>query len=231
MSSNPDFDRWYAAKSARFLVEPSHRLETFGNTLVNYHLVSELDDHPGKVRIREGRLEAHQPLVITPNFSPLEIEGLGDEAKAYLEFLKENEKNLRILQYGYHLKSDNFSEQIVTDRLSVVTERVKDEVVASNDKFAAVVQCVDEPWDVALVELWLREVNRSAKGNIDELQKNGKLFCHGKTDEDHCDCEPEGRRRQDHDRREPRRGAFGAQAGGPGRGPRSAGACDARAGA
>ena len=176
MSSNPDFDRWYAAKSARFLVEPSHRLETFGNTLVNYHLVSELPDHPGKVRVREGRLEAHQPLVITPHVAEVEMEGFGDEAKAYLEFLKENEKNLRILQYGYHLKSDNFSEQIVTDRLSVVTERVKDEVVASNDKFAAVVQCVDEPWDVALVELWLREVNRSAKGNIDELQKNGKLF-------------------------------------------------------
>ena len=176
MSSNPDFDRWYAAKSARFLLEPSHRLETFGNTLVNYHLVSELADHPGKVRIREGRLEAHQPLVITPHVAEIETEGLGDEAKAYLEFLKENEKDLRILQYGYHLKSDNFSEQIVTDRLSVVTERVKSEVLASNDKFAAVVQCVDEPWDVALVELWLREVNRSARGNIDELQKSGKLF-------------------------------------------------------
>ena len=176
MSSNPDFDRWYAAKSARFLVEPSHRLETFGNTLVNYHLVSELPDHPGKIRVREGRLEAHQPLVITPHFAQIEAEGFGDEAKAYLDFLKENEQHLRILQYGYHLKSDKYSEQIITDRLSVVTERVKDEVIASNDKFAAVVQCVDEPWDVALVELWLREVNRSAGGNIKELQQKGKLF-------------------------------------------------------
>ena len=157
-------------------MEPSHRLETFGNTLVNYHLVSELPDHPGKIRVREGRLEAHQPLVITPHFAQIEAEGFGDEAKAYLDFLKENEQHLRILQYGYHLKSDKFSEQIVTDRLSVVTERVKDEVVASNDKFAAVVQCVDEPWDVALVELWLREVNRSAGGNIKELQQKGKLF-------------------------------------------------------
>lgn len=176
MSSNPDFDRWYAAKSARFLVEPSHSLETFGNTLVNYHLISEIADRPNKIRIREGRLEAHQPLVITPNFSHIETEGFGDEARAYLEFLKENEKNLRILQYGYHLKSDNFSEQIVTDRLSVVTERVKAEVLASNDRFAAVVQSVDEPWDVALVELWLREVNRSARHNIRELDERGELF-------------------------------------------------------
>ena len=176
MSSNPDFDRWYAAKSARFLVEPSHRLATFGNTLVNYHLVSELDDHPGKVRIREGRLEAHQPLVITPHFQETEFEGLGDEAREYFNFLKENEERLRVLRYGYHLKSDNFSEQIVTDRLSVVTERVKTAVLESGDKFAAVIQCVDEPWDVALVELWLREVSRSVGDNISELQKSGKLF-------------------------------------------------------
>jgi len=176
MSSNPDFDRWYAAKSARFLVEPSHRLETFGNTLVNYHLISELPDNPNKVRIREGRLEAHQPLVITPTLPEIQVEGLGDEAKAYLEFLKEHEKNLRILQYGYHLKSDNFSEQIVTERLSVVTERVKAAVREANDMFAAVIQCVDEPWDVALVELWLREIRRSADGNIRELQERGKLF-------------------------------------------------------
>jgi len=176
VSSNPDFDRWYAARSARFVIEPSHRLETFGNTLVNYHLVSELDDHPGKIRVREGRLEAHQPLVITPHFQEVEFEGFGDEAREYFEFLKRNEEHLRILQYGYHLKSDNFSEQIVTDRLSVVVERVKRAVVESNDKFAAVIQCVDEPWDVALVELWLREIKRSARGNIDELQAKGKLF-------------------------------------------------------
>ena len=95
---------------------------------------------------------------------------------AYFNFLKENEDHLRILRYGYHLKSDNFSEQIVTDSLAAVVERVKEAVVASGDVFSAVIQGVDDPWDVALVELWLREINRSAKTNISELQKSGKLF-------------------------------------------------------
>ena len=176
MSSNPLFDRWYAAKSARFLIEPSHRLETFGHTLVNYHLISELMDHPGKIRIREGRLQANQPLVIAPHFIESDLSGLSDEAQAYYEFLKENEEHLRILRYGYQLKSDKFTEYIVTDSLSAVTARVKDEVVSSGDKFAAVVQGVDEPWDVALIELWRREVERSARGNINELHEKGKLF-------------------------------------------------------
>ena len=176
VSSSPEFDRWYAARSARFLLEPSHGLATFASTLVNYHLLSELPDNPGKVRIREGRLEAHQPRVIAPNARDAEFEGFGDAAREYFEFLREQLEHLRILQYGYHLKSDNFSEQIVTDSLQSVADRVKREVIASGDKFAAVVACVDEPWDVALVELWRREVDRSAKANIDELQRSGKLF-------------------------------------------------------
>ena len=176
VSSSPEFDRWYAAKSARFLLEPTHRLETFGNTLVNYHLVSELPDNPGKVRIREGRLEAQQPRVIVPCDQDPEFVGFGDAAKAYFEFLRDHVEHLRILRYGYHLKSDNFSEQIVTDSLSAVASRVKQSVVDSNDPFAAVIVGVDEPWDVALVELWLREIDRSAKGNIKELRESGKLF-------------------------------------------------------
>ncbi len=176
MSRDIAFDRWYAASKVRILLSPSHQLETFGSTLVNYHLISELDDHPGKVRVREGRLEAHQPRIITPRFGEITAEGFGEEAREYLEFLKENENNLRILQYGYHLKSDNFSEQIITDSIAAVADRVKAEVVASGDKFAAVIHGVDEPWDIALVELWRREVERSANKNIKELNDSGKLF-------------------------------------------------------
>ena len=173
MSKDPNFDRWYAATHVKIILHPSNELETFGSTLFNYHLISELDDHPGKVRIREGRLEAHQPRVIMPKFNEITVEGLGDAAAEYLEYLREN---MRILQYGYNLKSDNFSEQIVTDSLSAVTERVKAQVIESGDKFAAVVQGVDDPWDIALVELWRREVERSANKNIKELSQKGKLF-------------------------------------------------------
>ena len=175
MSSNPDFDRWYAATHVRFLVRPSHNLETFGNTLVNYTLISELDDFPGKIRIREGRLEAHQPQIITPK-SIIETVGFSDEANAYLEYLKEHEDDLRILRYGYCLKSDKFNEYVVTDPMSVVAERVKSEVLAKHDPFAAVLEGVDEPWDVSLVVLWMNEVQRSAKTNLKELQEKGKLF-------------------------------------------------------
>lgn len=173
MSNNQNFDRWYAATHVKIIMHPSNELETFGATLFNYHLISELEDRPGKVRVREGRLEAHPPRVITPSFSEVTTEGLGAAAKEYLDFLR---TNMRVLRYGYNLKSDNFSEQIITDSISAVTERIKSEVTASGDRFAAIVQGVDDPWDIALVELWRREVERSAGHNISELHKKGKLF-------------------------------------------------------
>jgi len=177
VSSNPLYDRFYAAQRTQIVLRPSHALETFDNTLVNYHLISVLDDYPNKVRIREGLLEAHKPLVLTPSkYAEVTMEGFGEEAREYVEFLRSHEDDMRILQYGYHLKSDNFSEQIVTDSLAAVTERVKQAVIGSNDKFAAVLQGVDEPWDVALIELWRREVDRSAKRNLQELNEKGGLF-------------------------------------------------------
>ena len=70
----------------------------------------------------------------------------------------------------------SYSEQIVTDNLDSVVERVANGVRESGDKFAAVLVGVDEPWDIALLELWRHEVDRSAARNIKELQEKGKLF-------------------------------------------------------
>jgi hypothetical protein len=174
------FDRFYAARQTRIILAPSHTLETFDNTLVNYHLISELEDYPGKIRVREGRLEAHKPLVLTPsNFAEIEMQGFGEEAREFLDFLKEHDDDMRILQYGYHLKSDKFSEQIITDSISLVTDRVIKSVKESNDKFSAVLQGVDSPWDVALIVLWRHEIQRSAGKNIKELADSGGLFSRG----------------------------------------------------
>ena len=43
------FDFWYASQNAEIVLPPSRKLETFGSTLINYHLVSELLDEPGRV--------------------------------------------------------------------------------------------------------------------------------------------------------------------------------------
>jgi hypothetical protein len=90
----------------------------------------------------------------------------------YIDWLRENEDSVRILQYGYSLKQDTFSEQTVTDSLPAVLERVKSDVAAKNDPFSAVIKGVDSPWDVCLVRLFWLVMHASAPLNIRELEQH-----------------------------------------------------------
>ena len=119
----------YAAQATEILHAPTRALETFGTTCVNYHLLAELEDYPGKIRVREGRLQASKPEIITPErYVKEEFEGFGEMAQQYYDFLKQNEDSLKILKYGYRLKQESFSEQIITDTMEAVAERVINDV-------------------------------------------------------------------------------------------------------
>ena len=59
--------------------------------------------------------------------------GFGEQARQYLEFLKQHQDAIRILQYGYRLSQEAFSEQVVTDSLDAVAERVEGEVKRSEE--------------------------------------------------------------------------------------------------
>lgn len=173
MSKKPtQFDFWFAVNNTEIVVPPKRPLETFGNTIINYHLVSELMDSIGKVRVREGRMQALRPQIITPSsYSNTLLEGFGEQAKQYLEWLKEHEDSVRILRYGYTLKQEAFSEQVLTDSAEAVLARVKSDVADKKDPFAAVIKGVDDPWDVCLVRLFWTVIQNSAQSNIRELHE------------------------------------------------------------
>ena len=173
MSKRPSqFDFWFAVNNTEIVVPPKRHIETFGNTIINYHMVSELMDSIGKVRVREGRMQALRPQIITPSsYSTLMLEGFGEQAQQYLEWLKEHEDTVRILRYGYTLKQEAFSEQVLTGTAEEVLARVKEEVAAKKDPFAAVIKGVDDPWDVCLVRLFWAVIQNSAQANIRELHE------------------------------------------------------------
>ena len=173
MSRKPThFDFWYAVNNTELLVLPTRHLETFGNTLINYTLVSELMDSVGQVRVREGRMQAMRPQIITPEaYSRMVLEGFGEQAEQYLEWLREHEDQVRVLRYGYTLKQEAFSEQVVTDSLESVLGRVKEAAAGRRDPFCAVIKGVDTPWDVCLIRLFWQTVQNSAQANIREMSE------------------------------------------------------------
>jgi hypothetical protein len=171
MSKQPtQFDFWYAVNNTEVVLAPSRHLETFGNTLINYHMVSELMDSPSQVRIREGRMQAQRPQIVTPTaYSSMILEGFGEQAEKYIEWLREHEDHVRILRYGYTLRQESFSEHVVTDSMGAVLERVKNDVAGRKDPFSAIIKGVDDPWDVCLVRLFWQVIQNSAQANFREM--------------------------------------------------------------
>ena len=109
MKKKPDrFDFWYAVRNTEIVAMPSRTLETFGTTMLNYHLISELMDTVNQVRVREGRIEAYRPQIIAPeSYAEGVLEGeFGEEAQRYVEWMR---KNVRFLQYGFKVKKEESS--------------------------------------------------------------------------------------------------------------------------
>jgi len=172
MSKDPQFDFWYAVNHTEVVAVPQNRLETFGTTMVNYHLVTELMDSVDKVRVREGKLKAFRPEIITPpSITEEMLEGFGSEAKDYAEWLRNNAQDMQMLRYGFKVQKKEISDYILSDPLDAVVERVKDDLKERDDPLGAVLVGVDRPWEVCLLKLMMELVQGSAQSNIQDIQQ------------------------------------------------------------
>lgn len=173
MSRPPkDFDFWYAVNNTEVLELPRARLETFGTTLIHYRLVTELMDAVGQVRVREGRIQAFRPEILTPqSLSESPLEGFqGGQAEDFIRWLREHESDLVLLKYGFKIRQETTTESIVHDSIDNVLDRVRADLKSKEDPLGALVRGVDEPWEVCLLKLLFEVVRRSAPGNARDLR-------------------------------------------------------------
>lgn len=168
-----EFDFWYAVNNTEVLELPRGRLETFGSTLINYRLVTELMDAVGQVRVREGRIQSFRPEILTPGSfmeSPLAEGFQSAPAEEFIRWLREHESEMVLLKYGFRIRQETTTESIIHDSVENVVDRVRADLKAKADPLAALIRGVDEPWEVCLLKLLFEVVRRSAPGNARDLR-------------------------------------------------------------
>ena len=77
----------YAIENTRVVHAPSQTIQTFGHTHFRFFLVTELMDSVDQVRVRDGRLQAERPTIITPGYMERELlDGFGERADEILDW-------------------------------------------------------------------------------------------------------------------------------------------------
>ena len=158
------------------VLPPQKRLETFGTTVLNYHLITEEMDAVNRMRVREGRIHAQKPELVTPDgFAKLLLDGFGEKAERYADAVSEFASQIAILKYGFTFRKDETRRYDVTGALAEVSDRVKRDVVAKGDPLSAVLTGVDDGWEVCLLKFALYMVLASGGDHVRDLKRRGLL--------------------------------------------------------
>ena len=169
-----DFD--YAIENTQVILAPEQRIASFGSTSFNFYLISELMDRVDQVRVRNGKIHAERPQILTPeHFSRLLLEGFGEKAQRYADQLREHARNIAVLRYGFQFRKTDVTEETLRDSIGSVINRTKRRVESADESLSAIIQGVDDAWEVCLLKFTIDMIERSSGGNIGDFRKRGLI--------------------------------------------------------
>jgi hypothetical protein len=166
----------YAIENTQVIVAPQRRIATFGDTSFRFFLVTELMDSVNKVRVRDGRIHAERPQIITPGqIHRLLVEGFSEHAEDFMGWLKEHAPQLAVLKYGFQFRKTDISDRLISSSLEDVVESLRIQVEQSEDPLSAVIQGVDSGWEICLLKFASDLIQESSGGNLGDFRGRGLL--------------------------------------------------------
>ena len=168
----------YAVRHTEILRAPKQSLATFGVTNVYYYLVtepaySELAKDVTETVLREGRVIAERPRIVTPYYLS-NLEGFSPDAKKYFETLtKIHGPSVPGLFYTY--KNEAKELTIVSDNLLSVVNKLNAEIDKRGDPLVSIIKGEDELWDVSLMKFIYEMTRNSLRDNLLQMETRGLL--------------------------------------------------------
>ena len=169
----------YAIRNTFVVRPPRQMLATFGATSIKYYLVTEptyreIDPRgPDDVVVREGVVKAERPRVVTPHYL-MQHEGFGNHAREYLKRLAgERGADTPGLLYAY--KNEDMRTNIASGGLRQVIDHLKQRLDREGRGLEAVIEGIDELWDVSLMKFIFELTSASVRSNMAEMSARGLL--------------------------------------------------------
>ena len=167
-----------AVNNTEILRPPRQSLATFGATNIHYYLVTEpayaeLVKDAVETIIREGRVIAEKPKIVTPYYLS-RLEGFSPEARKYFDMLtRSHGPSAPGIFYTYKNEPKEFS--IVSNSLLSVVDKLNTEIDKRGDPLTSIIKGEDAFWDVSLMKFIYETTRSSLQNNLMEMGSRGLL--------------------------------------------------------
>jgi hypothetical protein len=167
-----------AVKYTEIVRSPKSSLSTFGITNIYYYLVSqpaytELVRSGDETVIREGRVIAERPKIVTPYYLT-HLDGFSPEARRYFEALVQaHGPDVPGLFYTY--KNEPGGMNIVADKMPAVIDKINRDIDSSGNPLTSIIRAQDDLWDVSLLKFIYELTRSSLHANITQMGQRGLL--------------------------------------------------------
>jgi hypothetical protein len=166
-----------AVLNTQIVRAPKQSLATFGTTNIYYYLVAKATSNEisgaDETVIREGRVIAERPKIVTPSYLS-RVQGFSAEARKYFEMLMTHlDPNSPGLYYAYRNEPKELN--VVSDNLKAVMARLNEQIDQKGDPLTSIIKGEDMLWDVSILKFIYEITERSVGDNVRQLNQQGLL--------------------------------------------------------
>jgi len=160
----------YALEHTELVRAPRQELDTFGSSVIDYYVVTELVGNVSVVR--DGKVIAERPKIVTPAYL-VNVEGFSEQARRYMAMIARERPYESGIFYRY--KNEPGGMNVVSEPIRQVINKLSSRIEEQRSPLSTIIKGVEELWDVSLLMFIYELTTRSVRSNIVEFDRRGFL--------------------------------------------------------
>ena len=160
----------YALENTELVRAPQQTLATFGSSVIDYYVVTELIGNVSVVR--DGKVIAERPKIVTPAYL-VNVEGFSEQAKRYIATMARERPYESGIFYRY--KNEPKGMNVVSEPIKQVIGKLSSQIEEEHNPLSTIIRGVEESWDVSLLMFIYELTTKSVGTNITEFDRRGFL--------------------------------------------------------
>jgi len=160
----------YALEHTELIRAPQQKLSTFGSSVIDYYVVTELVGNLSVVR--DGKVIAERPKIVTPAYL-VNVEGFSEQARRYVAMMARERPYESGIFYRY--KNEPKGMNVVSEPIKQVINKLSSQMEEQNNPLSTIIRGVEELWDVSLLMFIYELTTQSVRTNMAEFNRRGFL--------------------------------------------------------